>query len=47
MLIETDLSLKEIAFRLGFSSTANFSTAFRNACDQPPAAYRRFHQGIS
>jgi AraC family transcriptional regulator len=47
MLIETDLSLKEIAFRLGFSSTANFSTAFRNACDQPPAAYRRYHQGIS
>lgn len=47
MLVETDLSLKEIAFRLGFSSTANFSTAFRNACDQPPAAYRRDHQGIS
>jgi AraC family transcriptional regulator len=47
LLIDTDLPLKEIAFRLGFANAGNFSTAFRAAMRQPPAAFRRQHQGIS
>jgi AraC family transcriptional regulator len=41
LLAETALPLKEIAFRLGFSNAANFSTAFSAACAVSPAAYRR------
>jgi AraC family transcriptional regulator len=41
LLAETALPLKEIAFRLGFSNAANFSTAFSAACGVSPAAYRR------
>jgi len=41
LLAETVLPLKEIAFRLGFSNAANFSTAFSAACAVSPAAYRR------
>jgi AraC family transcriptional regulator len=41
MVTETALPLKEIAFRLGFSNAANFSTAFSAACGVAPAAYRR------
>ncbi len=44
LLIETDLPLKEIAYRLGFSNAGNFSTAFSAATRQPPAAFRRQHQ---
>jgi AraC family transcriptional regulator len=40
LLAETDLPLKEIAFRLGFANTANFSTAFRIGRGQTPGAYR-------
>ena len=36
-----DLPLKEIAFRIGFSSPAHFSTAFRQATGIMPSAYRR------
>jgi AraC family transcriptional regulator len=42
-LLNTDLSLKEIAFRLGFANPANFSAAFRAAMHQPPLAFRRRH----
>lgn len=42
-LSETELSLKEIAFRLGFSDPANFSTAFRKTCGTTPAFYRKTH----
>jgi AraC family transcriptional regulator len=45
LLAETVLPLKEIAFRLGFSSAANFSTAFSAACGVSPAAYRGKVQG--
>lgn len=41
LLSDTGLSLKEVAFRLGFSNTANFSTSFKSMCGQSPAAYRR------
>jgi AraC family transcriptional regulator len=41
LLSDTSLSLKEIAFRLGFSDAANFSTAFRKTCGTTPALYRK------
>ena len=41
MLAQTDLPLKEIAFRLGFANAANFSTAFRAGRCQAPGAYRQ------
>jgi AraC family transcriptional regulator len=44
LLIDTDLPLKEIAYRLGFANAGNFSTAFSAATRQPPAAFRRQHQ---
>jgi AraC family transcriptional regulator len=39
-LLETDLSIKEIAYRLGFSSAANFTSAFRTATGQTPGSMR-------
>ena len=41
MLAQTDLPLKEIAFRLGFANAANFSTAFRAGRCQAPGAYQQ------
>lgn len=43
LLANSNLPLKQIAFRLGFSSAANFSTAFRNATGVPPATFRSQH----
>ncbi len=40
-LLETDLPLKEIAFRLGFSTPANFSSAFRVATGHSPGQFRK------
>jgi AraC family transcriptional regulator len=40
-LLRSDLSLKEIAFRLGFADHSGFSTAFRNATGRTPTDYRR------
>jgi len=40
-LLETDLSLKQIAYRLGFSTPANFSSAFRTATDGTPGQFRK------
>lgn len=40
-LLETDLPLKEIAFRLGFSSPTNFSSAFRAATGKTPGQLRK------
>jgi len=45
LLLESDLPLKEIAFRLGFANPANFSASFRAAMNQPPGAFRRQHKG--
>ena len=41
LLLETSLPLKEIAYRLGFSSTANFTASFRNATGITPGQYRK------
>jgi len=40
-LLETDLHLKEIAHRLGFSSLSHFSQAFRDASGCSPGQFRR------
>jgi AraC family transcriptional regulator len=40
-LLETDLPLKEIAYRLGFSTPANFSSAFRAATGSTPGDIRK------
>jgi AraC family transcriptional regulator len=40
-LLETELPLKEIAYRLGFSTPANFSSAFRAATGMTPGAVRK------
>lgn len=39
-LIYSDLSISEVADRLGFTSIHNFSRAFRKAIGQPPTSYR-------
>jgi len=44
LLLETDLPLKEIAYRLGFANAANFSTAFRNELAMPPGTFRRIYE---
>jgi AraC family transcriptional regulator len=37
----TDIPLKEVAFRLGFTHYSSFNTAFRKSTSQTPADYRR------
>jgi AraC family transcriptional regulator len=41
LLLNSDLGLKEIAYRLGFSTSANFSTAFQATAGMPPGVFRR------
>ncbi|HVK99981.1 MAG TPA: AraC family transcriptional regulator [Dongiaceae bacterium] len=41
LLQETDLPLKEIAYRLGYSSAANFSSSFRAATGITPGQFRK------
>lgn len=43
-LLDTDLPLKEIAYRLGFSSPANFTAAFRAATGKTPGQVRKGSQ---
>ena len=40
LLAETDLMMKDIAFRLGFSSACSFSVAFRRAAGETPQGFR-------
>jgi len=46
-LLNTDLPLKEIAFRLGFANAANFSAAFRAVFHLPPLAFKRQYEGAN
>ena len=39
-LLATSFSIKEVAFSLGFSSPANFSTTFRRATGETPRQFR-------
>ncbi|MFT3929256.1 MAG: AraC family transcriptional regulator [Spongiibacteraceae bacterium] len=41
LLLETDLPLKEIAYRIGFSTPANFSNAFRSMTGTSPGEFRK------
>ncbi|SNT01024.1 AraC family transcriptional regulator [Sphingomonas laterariae] len=41
LLTESELSLKEIAARLGFAHPSNFSTAFRRATNLSPTQFRQ------
>lgn len=41
MLVTTDLSVTDIAYRLGFSSSQYFATAFKRICYKTPAEYRK------
>lgn len=41
LLASTDLPLKEVAYRLGFSSHASFTTAFGREMNVTPCGYRR------
>ena len=43
LLYFTDLSVKEIAFELGFSEVSNFSSFFRNCTDYTPTDFRNQH----
>ncbi len=40
LLIENDLSIKEIAYRVGYSSPAALSNAFKSVTGKPPRAMR-------
>jgi transcriptional regulator GlxA family with amidase domain len=41
LLTGTELSVKQIAFRVGFRHAANFSTAFRQRFGLSPAELRK------
>ena len=41
LLLETDLPLKEIAYRLGYSTSTNFTSSFRTATGTTPKQFRR------
>lgn len=44
LLVETDLSMSQIAHLLGFSSLSYFSQAFRRSQDISPNEYRKAHR---
>ena len=44
-LLQTDLPLKEIAHRLGFSGPSSFSDAFRSATGATPGHFRSVNRG--
>ncbi|MFB0875720.1 MULTISPECIES: helix-turn-helix domain-containing protein [unclassified Sphingobium] len=41
ILAETDLPLKEVAYRLGFTSSSTFSSTFRKDSGETPSGYRQ------
>jgi YesN/AraC family two-component response regulator len=45
MLTNTSLSIKEIAFNLGYNNHDYFFTAFKRMTGQTPAEYRTITQG--
>ena len=44
MLLETDLTIADIAAQLGFSDQAHLTKAFRQLAGETPAAWRRMRQ---
>lgn len=47
LLAESDLSLKEIAFKLGFSGPCTFSSTFKKASGETPDGYRQRLRSLS
>jgi AraC family transcriptional activator of pobA len=47
LLQNSAISIKEIAYRLGFGESAHFSNYFKKHTDISPAAYRRAHDNIT
>ncbi|WP_242128715.1 AraC family transcriptional regulator [Sphingobium sp. Sx8-8] len=41
LLAETDMPLKEVAFRLGFASSSTFSSTFSKMAGETPSGYRQ------
>lgn len=46
LLAETDLTIAEISFDLGFKSTSNFFMFFKKITGKTPDAYRKWHKTI-
>ena len=44
LLIETELSVSEISFELGFKSPSNFFTAFKKITGKTPDLYRKWYK---
>lgn len=44
LLLQSDLQMAEIAYRLGFSDAAYFNRFFQRHEDVPPGKYRRMHR---
>jgi AraC family transcriptional regulator len=44
VMLSDGVSVKEIAYRLGFSDAASFSNAFRHVAGEPPKAFRQQFQ---
>jgi DNA-binding response OmpR family regulator len=47
LLADTDMSVQQVAEKTGFSSAANFATAFREHVDATPTAYRLAARQVS
>ncbi|MBU3661517.1 MAG: response regulator transcription factor [Flavobacteriales bacterium] len=43
LLIETEMTVSEISFELGFQSTSNFFNAFKKITGKTPGIYRSWH----
>ena len=41
MLLESDMSIAEIAFSVGYDNQSNFSTAFKDFFQMLPKEYRK------
>ncbi|MCY4044011.1 MAG: AraC family transcriptional regulator [Cellvibrionales bacterium] len=44
LLVTTELSVQEIAFRVGYLDANNFSTAFKQVIGSSPVQYKRQYQ---
>jgi len=46
LLLSSDLTVREIASRVGVESEYHFSRLFKADCGQPPGSYRRMNQNV-
>jgi AraC-like DNA-binding protein len=45
MLVETDMSMAEVALSVGFQTQSHFTSVSTRFSGQPPGAWRRLHGG--